>query len=188
MIILAAGLSKRMGYPKPFLKFDLQHTFLEHLILLYQKLPISKVVVVLNAAHRSYLDSAFVAKENVCFIFNEVPEKGRLHSLKLGLCAVKDNSATVIQNIDNPLVHISTVQKILSYCFSENCVIPTYQKKGGHPILLSQSVFDKISAAPESATLRDILLYEKKYYVETFDKGILININTQEDYQQHFLR
>ena len=47
-IILAAGLSERMGIMKPLLCFDDQHNFLEHLIDDYSKIITEEIVVVVN--------------------------------------------------------------------------------------------------------------------------------------------
>lgn len=184
-IVLAAGFSRRMGTPKAFLKFDLQHTFLDHLVKLYQQLSVNEIVVVLNNSHTSYLTKA-LSKKNIQFLFNEQPERGRLHSLKLGVDAVKSCSLALIQNIDSPLVQLNTLKILINNCYTADCVIPTCQSRRGHPVLITQNIFPKITIAPDTTTLREILAPEKKHYVETSDNGILININTQELYKKYF--
>jgi len=47
-IILSAGESKRMGQPKPLLRFD-DKTFLEHIISVLQLSNVDRITVVLGA-------------------------------------------------------------------------------------------------------------------------------------------
>ncbi|MCZ2357545.1 MAG: nucleotidyltransferase family protein [Bacteroidia bacterium] len=184
-IILAGGKSERMQKPKPFLPFDAKTTFLEHLIELYKELPVTQIVVVLNKSYHNLIPDNFLF-EDITFIFNEDPDLGRLHSVKLGIQTIVSAQATFIQNIDNPLVAKESLNLLMQHLPQEGYLIPVCDNLHGHPILISQELFPKILLSPNSKTLRDVLFTEKKYFVNVPDKGILININTPEDYQKYF--
>ena len=187
VIILAGGNSERMLFPKPFLPFDDQSTFLEHIIDSYSLLPCDEMICVLNhelmLRFKSNLDKI---NTNVKFILNRHPEKGRLYSLQLGLAAIDHSEMIFIHNSDNPYANRSTLMKLLQNCPEDGYSSPKFESKGGHPILLSGSSIQKVKNSSTSLTLREILVTENKTEVAVQDEKILFNINTPFEYQHSF--
>ncbi len=71
VIILAAGLSERMGESKANLRFSEEESFLDHIIYVYKRFGVSKIVLVVN----EFFDSEhFVQDENLKIVINQQPE------------------------------------------------------------------------------------------------------------------
>jgi len=188
VIILAGGESRRMEHPKAFLKFDKNRTFVEKIIDEYANAGINKIILVINAFALNSENEIILSHldKNITVIYNRNPEKGRLYSLSLGLAELDNIKGCFIQNIDNPFVNTSLLKKMIPLTSIDSYVSPTYNNKGGHPILISKSICDSISTINENLdTLRNKL--EKfNRIVMLANEDVLININTVEEYIKYF--
>ena len=187
-IILAGGESSRMKQPKAFLKFDNHITFVEKIIYEYQLAGIDKIIIVINY---SYLDSE---KERILSqfdtkiirVYNKHPEKGRQYSLYLGISMLHESENCFIQNIDNPFVKANLIRSMIPLIQKEAYISPTFKGKGGHPVLLSNSICNHIlNMKDHKLTLRDVLIKFNKITIPA-NASVLININTEQDYKQYF--
>lgn len=183
VIVLAAGLSERMGMMKPLLKFSGDETFLEHIVEAYRKYGASEIMVVTNKVVSDKIKKI----KNLKIIINAEPQLGRMGSVILGLSALKNKNSCFIQNCDNPFVNVSLLKDIEINLKEDNYVTPSYKGKGGHPILLGEKVIAYICEQKKpDAELRELLKQFKRKNVETDDEKILCNINTIEDYNFYF--
>jgi len=187
-IILAAGLSNRMGKKKPLLQFNDELTFLEKIVSVYKSWGIEKPVVVVN---RDVLFKVNQLKsqwlEDCKFVLNQYPDYGRFYSIKVGLEKVKYNSPVFIQNVDNPFVNQCILQLLFDQLAKDDFAVPVYKGKGGHPVLLSEKVITDIIAEKEHGlNLRDFLKDYSRQEVEVDDETVLVNINTMEEYGNYF--
>ena len=183
VLILAAGLSTRMKTTKALLKFDENRRFIDKIVEEYKNFGCRSIIVVLGEK----IKNEIIFSENLKFVLNNEPEKGRIHSLKCALKAVEDEQFCFIQNIDNPFVNQETLKLLYKTRLDADCIIPEYKKKGGHPILINRNIIDSIRTTADI----DIPLneYLKKYKLETIecnDASILININDKESYNKYF--
>lgn len=182
-MILAAGESSRMHEPKPFLKFDKNKTFIDKIIKEYQDFGCKEIVVVTNETIYEQLQS----DKNILIIINKHLDYGRFYSIKLGMQELIDTDYCYIQNIDNPFVNQKILEDLYSNKNEGDCVIPYCQGRGGHPILVSKKIINKINSIEDNdLNLRDILKKFKSTKVDTDDSSILININTPEEFRQYF--
>jgi molybdenum cofactor cytidylyltransferase len=62
-------------------------------------------------------------------------------------------------------------------------LVPRFRGKKGHPLLLSRELRERISSAPPTATLREILAEVPNLLVPVEDSGVLQDVDTPEDYQ-----
>jgi len=72
-----------------------------------------------------------------------------------------------------------------------NVVIPTYNNREGHPVLLSRAVVRKVAEEGRngsSATLRDVFEAFEIQYVPANDPGIVEDLDTAKDYKAARLR
>lgn len=60
---------------------------------------------------------------------------------------------------------------------------PYYQGNKGHPVLLSHMIIDKILQFDNSHTMQDVLRSVSMYRLATDDKGVLMDIDTPQDYR-----
>jgi molybdenum cofactor cytidylyltransferase len=92
--------------------------------------------------------------------------------------------------VDNPFITKEVVNKIISTFKETNSpiIVPVFNKKRGHPTLFSKSLFDELLDAPEAQGARYVLYSNEKRVLEleTSESGILIGIDTPEDYKLRF--
>jgi len=60
-------------------------------------------------------------------------------------------------------------------------VVPTFDGRGGHPILLGAGVFTAIRALEPDEPLRDLLRTRNRLDVAVDDPGIRIDLDTPDD-------
>ncbi len=185
-IILASGLSERMGEPKALLKWNGTTTFLEKIINEFVHAGCSKIICTLNRKIENSC-SKFNVPNMVKFVMNEHPEWGRFHSLTIASQEAIVSDFCFIQNVDNPFVNAEIIEKIYTQRSFDAWCSPIYNGKGGHPVLLPQIIIQKIVQAQNNyLTLLDILKPYQRINVEINSDVILRNINTPEDYATYF--
>ncbi len=88
-------------------------------------------------------------------------------------------------NIDNPFVDERLIKGLISGLNEADYICPIYKNKGGHPVLISQTVVkDILIQEDNSQNLKTYLQRFKRKNVEFADEKILTNINTPDDYCQ----
>ena len=183
VIILAAGLSERMGKQKYNLNFSEEDTFLEHIIHVYRRFIVSGLVIVVN---ESLNLEAFKDDESVKIVVNNKLEYGRFYSVQLGLQELK-NTSVFIQNIDNPFVNAGLLMSLLNGIGLADFAVPVYERRGGHPVLLSSRIIEPMANDfKNNSHLNDVLKSFIRQDVIVNDPYIGMNINTPEDYQKYF--
>ncbi len=188
VIILAAGYSRRMGVHKALLAWNKSINFLDRIIEVFQLINPDKIIVVISRQLSECKD--IKEKEysgNVRFVINDNIEKGRLFSLQRGLQNIDKDSACFMHNIDNPFIDEQLIKSMIS-CYNEDkSVVPEYNSKGGHPVLIGNNVIKKMLKHRNYSDRLDLLL--KKFgivKIEVKSSGCLININTEQEYNKYF--
>ncbi|MCC7520251.1 MAG: NTP transferase domain-containing protein [Flavobacteriaceae bacterium] len=186
-LILAAGKSSRMGVPKWGLAYDLQSTFLEHLIQVCHDAGSKEIVVVVNEEDQKLLLKQFsILPHAARYVINAHTEWDRFYSVKLGLQQLSNSPAVLICNIDNPNIEVGLIQKLIAHQNDAPCVYPVYRNQGGHPLLLSSRIIHDILETSENQLhFKTFLQNYHRKRVEVQDARILLNINSPEDYQKY---
>jgi molybdenum cofactor cytidylyltransferase len=187
-IILAAGESKRMGKLKPLLRFN-DKTFLEQIISVLKLSDVDRITVVLGPEAETIKKSVDLTGVNI--VINKNYKKGQLSSLIAAIEKTpKQTDAILVCLVDNPFITEDVVNKIIGKFKETNnpIIVPVFNKKRGHPVLFSRSLFNELTNAPEEQGARHVLYSneEKILEVETSESGILIGIDTPDDYKCHF--
>ena len=183
VIILAGGKSVRMGYPKPWLKKNNDTTFLVEIVSTFKNFGVDDIVVVLNdkLMTKEWENQLIRVKQNALVIKNHVPEKGRLYSLQLGLKATKYDTL-FIHNVDNPFIENEVLEQLSNKVETRGVTIPSYQGRGGHPVIISKTVKNEIiNNYQNHTTLKEIFTCFTKTYIDVNSNSILKNINTPQD-------
>jgi molybdenum cofactor cytidylyltransferase len=115
------------------------------------------------------------------FVYNENFNQGMFHSIQKG-CSEVNAPTFFITPGDCPLVKKETVQLLAEQ--KGNLVIPSFHYKGGHPIKLSSEVKQKILETNPESNLRAVLNGFEKKYMNVDDPGVLMDVDTLEDYQK----
>lgn len=153
-ILLAAGQSRRMGAFKPLLPFG-NKTVIESCLHYLRAGGITNIVVVLG--HRAN-DIRDVMK-NVTIAINADPDSEMGASIAAGIHAVSESAkAVVIALVDHPAVPASIVSSLIDeWQHGARIVIPTWQNRGGHPVLVDLSYKSELLNLNETGGLRSLL-------------------------------
>ena len=175
-----------MGMDKFLLKVDERTTFLEYLINQYTEFGCETIVAVFNAQGVKIVNETFPEMgKRITIVCNSNPEWGRFCSLKQGLKEIHQNQNVFIQNIDNPFVNLAILYKLVDEIKCFDFSYPTFNGKGGHPVLISSTV--KSAILQESSNDLNLKLFLKKFNEQVCpvdDERVLLNINTPDDYKK----
>jgi CTP:molybdopterin cytidylyltransferase MocA len=151
-ILLAAGRSTRMGAFKPLLPFG-NKTVIECCIDYLRDGGVQEIVVVLG--HRAD-DIRQRVSGTVKFALNPDPDSAMGASIAAGVRALPETAqATLIALVDHPAVPPAVVSKLLdSWKRGARLIIPTWQGRGGHPVLVDLGFKAELLDLPESGGLR----------------------------------
>ena len=183
-VILSAGSSARMGTHKALLKFDLQKTFLQKITETYLLVGIEQVIVVVNSELYKLINNSNPAlSEKVLLVINDRPELGRFYSLQNGVSLVPKGNSCFFQNIDNPFTTEKLMRELIIHKDEADVILPAFQKKTGHPVLINPSVVLEINSVRDYEVRIDEFLNQfTGKEIESPDPKILLNINSPDDY------
>ena len=173
-IVLAAGSSSRMGHEKAI--FEVKGTtLLNYVIEKLTKVGIEPLVV--TRADLEVCVKKLVKGREV--IVNHSPEEGRTGSIQLGIARINEifgeNCRILIAPIDRPGFSIGTLERLV---VSEETTCPSFNGRGGHPILISAEDAGRILRAAPGVALRDLVAPEK---IEVNDRFLHLNVDTEEE-------
>jgi molybdenum cofactor cytidylyltransferase len=184
-VILAAGLSERMGSMKPLLMFGGKQTFLDRIVQRFREYGSKEIIIVVNKEVQKKISKGF--SEEMKIILNENPTTGRMDSLKLGIGALKDKTGCFIHNADNPFINPDMLEAMINKFEDGSYIVPVVNGKGGHPVLISSKIIKQITIDKvKHEDFRLILSGFKRINLETQDEKVLCNINTLEDFRRYF--
>lgn len=187
VLILAAGNSQRMESPKFALQYTKNQTFLEKIIQVYTEFGCKEISVVLNKEGKLIADRLELQLKKTQIVLNEHPEWERFYSIKLGMQSLSKQHPVFIHNVDNPFVTRVLLESLISQDISAAYVVPTFDGKGGHPILISKRICQALALEKKNdLILSDFLKAYDQKRLAVNDAHILTNINTKEIYHQLF--
>ena len=186
-IILAAGLSSRMGAFKPLLEID-GKSMARRVAELMQNAGADPVIVVTGHRHEEL--KAHLAGCGVRFVHNpDYASTQQLESLQLALAALpKDCGRVLVTPADIPLVRPDTVERLLAV--EGDFIRPRFGERTGHPVVLAAGLVPDLlrydgpgglkgAVARSSCVVRDI---------DVDDPGVLMDNDTPEDFQRTLAR
>ncbi len=184
-IILAAGQSRRMGRNKLLLPYGAS-TVLETVVTEVTACP-AVIDTVVVTGHEPDRITALLAPYPVRCVFNPAYARTEmLTSLQVGLRALSaEVQAALIVPGDHPQLRRDIIQQVIDAHQADALVIPSYEMKRGHPILLDRVWWTELLALPETTTLRDFIRAHEEHIrsvmVET--DSVLRDIDTPEEYR-----
>ena len=186
-IILAAGLSTRMGEPKQLLPFR-DSTIIETVIdnLLGSKL--SEVIVVVG--HEADKIQTCIQHKPVKIVFNPDYQEGMLTSAQYGVGSISASAdAFAMTLVDLPLITPDLVDMVIdAYVQAEGGIaVPSYNYRRGHPVIFDRRYADDILGLDgNSGGVRS--LYKKYaddiHYVTVDTDRVLTDIDYRKDYEE----
>ena len=147
--------------------------------------PVDRILVVQPAS----VGLGVPATDRVQVVTNPHPEDGLASSIRTGMAAVPgDTRAVLLALADKPLLQSETVAMLIDRFHQEGLpiVYPTYQGTQGHPVLVASELFSELVRVEGDSGAKPLLrkFAKRTVEVETNDEGILLDIDTPEDYAQ----
>jgi molybdenum cofactor cytidylyltransferase len=183
-IVLAAGESRRMGTQKLLLPFG-DTTVAGAVVRTAQASRVDGTIVVLGADRDAIRRD--LAPRGVRFAVNEAYRLGMLSSVQAGLRALPGGSeAAVILLGDQPFLGAGVVDAVVAAYRDglPGMVVPTFQGRRGHPVLVDLKYRDEVLAFDQSDGLRRLMRSHPGDIreVEAGDANVLRDLDTPEDY------
>ena len=176
-------------------------TLLEHQLNALSEAGVSRTIVVLG--HQSErLKSLVVGRENVQSVHNPDYHQGKTTSITAGVRAFEgaqgsqpeapQEEAILLLNVDQPR-SAGTIRLLMELHHGTDdsrgkpslITIPVYQGKGGHPVILSTSLFmELLVISEETLGIKSVVSRHEGCVrrVEMESAEILVDLNTVQDY------
>lgn len=180
-LILAAGLSSRMGAFKPMLELA-GKTLIEHTLAPFVQFGCNPVMVVTGreaAALECFLTERFAGR--IRFVRNpEYAVSDMFASVKIGIKAMAaECDGFFLIPADMPLIDTDLLSQMTAV--DAPVVRPSWQGRAGHPVLLRQSTAKRVLEYNGDHGLKGALRTEKQLFVNAGTQGILLDADTPED-------
>jgi len=186
-LILSAGASQRFGgTPKALLSVSGQ-SGIRRMVEICLADGFSPVAVVVGA-HRGPIAHELRGLE-VELIDAEHWTEGRTASVQAGLSELPPGQDVLFWPVDHPFVAPRSVDALLAARESDQIgvwFIPTYQGRGGHPVLWRPAVRNDIFDLRPDAPIRSLLpeFGPQVRRVAVDDPGVVANVDTPSDYEE----
>jgi molybdenum cofactor cytidylyltransferase len=184
-IILAAGESRKLGYPKALIEHEGGRSFLQSLASTFGKAGCTIIGVIGK-------DAGAVREQHpaVHLVENERWQDGQLSSVKAGLEEALEEGAdmVLIHPVDMPALRASTLKSLIKALGdSVEGLRPEYEGASGYPIVLSRAAAERLRDRDSGEIqLEGALRSMQLRRVPVKDPGVVVNINTPETYERLF--
>ena len=164
-------------------------TILEQTLDRYLNSISKEFILVLGKGFKSIME--LVAYKPIKIIVNHDYSKGISTSIKAGLALISSESDGILLALaDQPFINTTTINHIImafSRC-NKGIIIPVYKGNRGNPVLFSVKYKHELLSLSGDIGGREIL---KKYGEDIYEisvdcKGVLIDIDTDNDYREAF--
>lgn len=181
-VIVAAGMSSRMGDFKPLLQIGSQ-SVVQHVISAFYQAGVRQIAIV--TGHNASALEEHLAGYDVVFLHNKHYKTTQMFdSAKIGLSYMKNLCDRVFFTpVDVPLFTSCTVQALMAA--KAPLAVPFCSGKQGHPLLISSLVIDSIlndcgEGGLKGAIARSGIPLD---HVVVDDPGVLCDADTPEEFQ-----
>ncbi len=181
-LIVAAGMSSRMGDFKPMLNIG-SISIAQRVVATFQQAGVEKIVMI--TGFNATMLERHLAGNGIVFLRNENYETTQMfESVCIGLRYLRGKCDRVLFTpVDIPLFTAATVQALLDS--GGKLASPVCGGEVGHPTLIASELFDRILEDPGTEGLRGALARcgEPMRRIPVEDRGILHDADTPEDYR-----
>ena len=181
-VIVAAGMSSRMGEFKPMLNIG-SISIAQRIVATLQQADVTRIVVV--TGYNAVALERHLAGNGLVFLRNEDYEHTQMFdSARIGLQYLRDKCGRILFTpVDIPLFTAATVTALLQSEAKLAC--PVCEGQQGHPILIDASLVDTILADSGEGGLKGAIRRcgTELTEIPVDDPGILHDADTPEDYR-----
>jgi molybdenum cofactor cytidylyltransferase len=185
-IVLAAGLSRRMGVQKLLLPFG-GKTVIGHIVDQLLASTIDKLLVV--TGHQAERITEELSARPVSIMHNPDYESGMLSSVRCGLRALPQQCEAILVALgDQPSITSALVELMVqSFDTAEKQIlVPLYNGRRGHPILFSRLYREEILTHFDDVGLRGLLRAhpDEVFELTVSTPCVLSDMDYPQDYQR----
>jgi len=182
-VIVAAGMSSRMGDFKPMLQMG-SISIVKRIIANFQQAGVFPIVLV--TGFRAEELEKHISKFGVICVRNENYQSTEMSaSANIGLSYLEDKCDRVFFSpVDIPLFTVDTVRRLMQS--RAKIAKPVCKGEQGHPVLISCSILPELLAWGQKENLREAMkrFSDETELVDVEDEGILKDADTPEDYHE----
>jgi molybdenum cofactor cytidylyltransferase len=178
-IVLAAGLSRRMGRSKPLLRVG-DKTMLQHVVACLSGSGVDEIVVVLGHGAERILPT--IAGRGCRVVINRHYRQGMSSSIRRGLTAIDPRSdGVMIVPGDLPFLSPRPVSSLLEAFRrgTHGIVVPAHEGKRGHPVIFGRTYWPQLFKLRGDVGGREVLVRHARdvLQIEVGDDGIVRDID-----------
>ena len=181
-VIVAAGMSSRMGDFKPMLNIG-SISIAQRIVATLHQAGVTKIAVV--TGYNAPLLEHHLANLGLVFLRNEAYATTQMFdSAKIGLAYMKDKCDRILFTpVDVPLFTAMTVTELIESDAALCC--PVCEGKTGHPLLIASALVDAILADSGEGGLQGAIARcgAEMRRIEVEDPGVLHDADTPADYK-----
>jgi len=189
-VILSAGESSRMGRPKALLPID-GVRFVEQIVSTLKLTDVGNIIVVLG--HNGAEMRQKISDLPVTILINHDYKLGQLSSLQVAIRHLESSGSPVdgilVHLVDHPFIDAKLVNLMIDrfYEIKKLIVVPRFQGRRGHPVIFARALFTELLAAGTEQGAKPVVHAHRHdtLEIDTDDKGVLIDIDTPEEYRLH---
>lgn len=181
-IIVAAGMSSRMGDFKPMLNIG-SISIAQRIVANFHQAGVDKIVMI--TGYNAITLERHLSGNGIIFLRNENYETTQMFdSAKIGLEYLKDKCDRILFTpVDIPLFTSATVRTLIESGAELAC--PVCEGQQGHPILIAARLVDNILSDSGEGGLKGAISRcgAELREIEVEDAGVLHDADTPEDYR-----
>lgn len=176
-IVLAAGFSSRAGTNKLLLDWE-GKSILER--CLESMSQVCSRIIIVGGYRVKELEASLKPAPHLEVVFNQDFTEGMFSSVKKGIEQIREERFFLCPG-DYPLIKKQTYIDLIAE--EDDIIIPTYQGRSGHPVLISSCHIQTIRYGG-FCCLRDFVKSSNPSFLEVSDQGILMDVDTMQDYER----
>ena len=183
-ILLAAGESKRLGYPKQLIEYK-GIPMINYMIDTIRLGEIEDIFVVLGSHQKEIIN--IIKDPSINIIENKNWREGIHTSISAGVDYVESNyEAAVIFVVDQPFLFPEIIKKFIHlFSFSNSEIIAC--RVGGeqiHPVLFRKDMLKHLKSSREQKTGKHLIQEHLPLWLDFTNEKLLFDIDTKDDYQR----
>ncbi|MGM0381240.1 MAG: nucleotidyltransferase family protein [bacterium] len=186
-VVLAAGKSSRMGFPKGLLETPEGKNFIHARARRTHNCGARRTVLVLGYHSDEILDNISPLPDHVQVVKNETPDEGQTSSFKCALESTSYCPPVLMELVDQPPLSENIYKQYLAGADREKINIPVYEGRRGHPPLFPGWFLEEVEELPVTRGINS--LYEKYSSeikeIPVDDSRVLMDLDTPGDYENY---
>ncbi len=186
-VVLAAGAGTRLGGVAKALLRHGERTFLEHIVDTLRAVEGGPCLVVVGPPYGEAVaeHARAITGIEIVVVKNPDPSRGMASSVALGFAALQpwtDVTAAYLWPVDHPFVRHETLLALETAV--KDVARPTYQGRGGHPPLISRSMWRRFATCDQmEGGARAVMATLDVADVPVDDPGVVRDVDTPEHRQ-----